>query len=267
MNINTAFAEIIVQIIPTKFVPKGHKNVNGTIVALNENERRVHLERYITHQITWFLDKYSPIRKTIKFTKKRRLIKTQTQFFSLIGQITLTHAGIEQGLKNALICDWGVEEKFKEAIPDAKPGDKQSNRVDINKLFSRKLEKRFLVEIKKRNIPNDKYMKYEQLYEDYWQLSSTRNEMVKAVYSFNFDTAEISKVNEQNHSNFGKRYSSGEHFDYEKMLSMWIPAVELVDLQELRDNIVDLAGKFQNLRYEILREKITLRTELFSEKV
>jgi len=246
-------AKSIAAIAPRMLLPNGTKAIadqhGGRQVVLNTQEQREFLERNLTHHLNQFLNKYSPTRRTIQFYKKQRLKRKQDQFYCLIGQIALTHAAIEQDLKNTLMVDWEVPEQFEE---DGKT-------VVVEKCFGEKLKKRFLKEIKKRLIPDEQLNKYKALYKEFWALSEKRNKTLKALYSFNQDTAEVSQIHQKNHGKYDGSMT------YEEMVNSWMPKTNISELEKLHAALVDIRQRLANVRGFIFTDKIKLFTELCSE--
>jgi|MDSW01.1.fsa_nt_gb hypothetical protein len=236
-------------ITPTRLLPKGTKNVDGVRKPLEIQERRELLERNLAHHFDRILQ-HSPLRRSIKLYKRYRLKRKQDQFYCLMGKIALTHAAIEQDLKNTLIVDWEVPDILKE----------KGQTVSIGKLFGERLKKRFFKEIKKLYIPDHFLEEYKTLYDEFWNLSIQRNEVIKALYSFNTDTAEISQVHEKNFRKYDGAIS------YEEMLKAWLPSVNLDCSEELLNNLTKLRENFTHLRHRIFIEKLNLATQLGSEK-
>lgn len=222
---------------------------NGERIALDIAERQELLERSINHHTNRFLDAYSPVRISIKTFKKHRLQKAQNIFYGIIGQIALTHAGIEQDLKNTLIVDWGVPEKFEY-------GRKTYN---LEHLHGRDLRVLFIKLIEDMLIPEDYFKRYKSLRDAFWELSKKRNNALKAIYAFNQDTAAISQIHEKEHAKHNSKRS------YEEIINAWMPSVDLAELANLLSELQALRGKFVALRAEIFRDKIRLTAELCSE--
>lgn len=260
-------AKLMARLLPTGFLPKGHKSVNGVRVELNIQERREFLERKIAHQIGRFLDRYSPVRRAKKLWRRRRLERQKTELFVLIGKIALVHAGIEKGLKAALVGDWDVPEKFEETKLDnngnstlGKDGQPAVRTVSIDKLFGDRLKKRFFREVGKRLIPSDFKIRYQVLYAEFDIISQQRNNVLKAEYSFNEDTANVSQVHEIRVHTWRPLETS-----YEEFVQSWLPPVDLHDLQALHDSLIALSGSFRTLRTEIFKCKLELFSKLCSE--
>lgn len=231
------------------FLPTGTKLINGERIALDTPERREFFERNLSHHLNKFLDKYSPIRRSVALYKDQRLKRKKNQFYSLMGQIALTHAAIEQDLKNTLLIDWGVKEKFNF---DGKP-------QNMDNIYGRKLREVFIELLKNSMIPEDFLKEYEYLRDEFWALSEKRNEAVKAAYAFNPDTAEVSQIHEKNHSKYDGSMT------YEEMINSWMPKVNLQDMNGLLQDLVALRGKFLNMRAKISMDKSKLTSQLCAE--
>jgi len=240
---------MITAIIPPILLPTGVKSVNGVQKNLNTQERREYLERTLTHHIDQILNKYSPIRRTIKAYREQRLKQKKNEFYCLIGQIALIHAGIEHDLKNTLMVDWGAPENFT----------LKGKKLNLDYLYGRKLRIVFLEILAELLVPSDKLKEYEMLCDEFRVLSEKRNDTVKAIYSFNQDTAVLSKIHEKNH---GKYYVS---MNYEEYLNSWMPKIDVSESKDLCQALVNLRQKFMNVRGSIFVDKIRLQSELCSE--
>lgn len=239
----------ITAIVPKSFLPTGTKMVNSERIVLNTQERRAFLERNLTYRLDRLLTKYSPIRCSIKFYKKRRLKRKQNQFYCLIGQIALMHAGIEQDLKNTLMVDWDVPEIFEH----------NGKRKNMDSLYGNQLRKIFLKFLEEFLIPEVNLNEYKALCHDFRELSDKRNDTLKAIYAFNQDTVEVSKIYEKNYGKYDGSVS------FEEMVNSWMPKVDLSVLQDLYKALVNLRQKFMNVRGFIFSDKIRLSSELCSE--
>lgn len=245
--------KVIAAITPKILLPPGTKVIadqnGGKKVSLNIQESRELLERNLTYHLDQFLNKYSPLRRSIKFYKEQRLKQKQDQFYCLMGQIALTHAAIEQDLKNTLMVDWGVLEKFNY--------DKKIRNMEH--LHGRDLRMIFIELLRDLLIPKEFLKEYEVLRDEFWTLSNKRNEFLKATYSFNEKTAEVSQIHEKNHDKYDGSVS------YEEMINSWMPKVNFSDLESLLKGLIALRGKFMNVRAKVFRDKIRLHSELCSE--
>ena len=177
------------------------------------------------------------------------LEQEKLQFYALIGEIALLHAGVEQNVKNVLICDWGVPEVFFE----------DGKEVIIEKHFGEKLKKRFFREIRKRVIPQNYFDEYKILYKRFSELSDQRNAALKAIYAFDEKTSKIYQIHQKNHGKFNESKS------FEEMVSSWMPKVDLTGLRDLRDNLQKMRGEFLNIQAKIFTDKIKLHGSLCCE--
>ncbi len=246
---NFSIVKVITILTPAKFLPTGTKAVIGKHIMLNTQERRELFERNITHYIHQFLNKYSPIKHMSKAYRMRRLRHMENDFFCLMGKIALTHAAMEQDLKNTLIVDWGTPEKIIH-------NEKQ---INLDSLYGQQLRKTFLKLLKNSFIPTEKYEEYKALCDEFWKLSKKRNDAIKAIYAFNHETGEVSKVHEKNHSKYDTSMS------FEEIINSWIPKVDMTELKNLYQELINLKQKFMNLRYSIFSDKMKLTSELCSE--
>jgi len=160
-----------------------------------------------------------------------------------MGQIALTHAGIEQDLKNTLTVDWDVDEKA------------QKMEYSGGKL----LQKKFITLLKTLIIPEVFLKEYEALIDELVSLSERRNEAVKAIYAFSRDTAEISQIHKKNHGKYDGSMT------YEERINSWIPKVNLIDIEGLLEDLVALRSRFIKLGIEVSRNKSELISEVCSE--
>ncbi len=235
--------------MPKSFLPPGTRIVNSERIDLNTEERRELLEQKLTYHLDRFLNKYSPIRRSIIFYKEWRLKRKQNQFYCLIGQITLTHAGIGQDFKNTLLVDWGVPKKINH----------KKKTIIIDKLYGYRLPGIFLELLEERLIPEEKLDEYKNLCCDFKDLSQIRNNTLKAIYGFNQDTAEISRIHEKNHGKYDRSMS------FEEKINSWMPKVVLSELQDLYNSLFILRQKLMSVRYFIDCDKSRLISELCSE--
>lgn len=239
----------IAAIIPKRFLPIWTKMVGNECIVLNTQERREFFERNLTHRLDQLFNKYSPIRRLIKFHKEQLLKRKQNQFYCLIGQIALTHAGIEQDLKNTLMVDWDVPEII----------ELEGRKKDLNLLYGWKLQKEFLRTLAESLIPREFLEEYKALCDEFRMLSNKRNDALKAIYSFNQETAVVSKIYEKSHDKYDKSMT------LEEMVNLWAPKVDLSGLQDLYKDLANLRQKFINVRCFIFSDKIRLHSELCSE--
>lgn len=242
------FIKALSLLFPQKLLPNGTKMLNGQSISLTISERRELLERRINHHTNRLLDTYSPIRISIRVLKESRLQKVQCRFYRIIGEIALTHAGIEQDLKNTLIVDWEIPEK-KENKP----------KHNLEYLNGKRLKKLFLELLQSVFLPEEYFERYKNLCDDFENISETRNDTLKAVYSFNQGTAAIFQVHEKEHA----KYDTNR--DYEEWINAWMSNVEFIELEGLKTDLHSLRRKFMNLRAEIFSDKIKLHSQLCSK--
>jgi hypothetical protein len=240
----------IASVTPERFLKSGTKSVNGEQVSLNIEERRDFLERNLKGSLDRFLDRYSVIRRATKLQKEFGLKRRKLEFHCLIGQVALTHAGIEQDLQSTLLVDWGTPDKIK-----YKKYFKKTER-----LHGRILTDIFPKILADYRIPDKELKEYEFLCVKLNDLNEKRNESLKATYAFDQDTGSVSKYNEVNFHNHDRQMS------YEGFIDAWMPKVDLVELQKLYNDLVNLRQEFMNVRTAIFRDKIRLTSELFTEK-
>lgn len=171
---------IVVKFIPIRFVPAYSIFTNNTSVPIEDPQRRrSHYAMLLTGRIEELNDKYSPYEVALRIFKKIRFKIRQKYFYSVVGELTLLHAGIEQDIKNILSTDMGLE------------------REEIEWTCGDKLRKKFK---KKVNTDVRQARDRENCLEwiqRFHELSDDRNNFVKASYSFNIDTARISLYREQ----------------------------------------------------------------------
>lgn len=242
-------ARTISSISPEWLLPEAFKQVNNQRLPLNIAERRELLERKVNHRVGRFLDKYSIIRRTKQFQQERRLRKTKNNFYGKIGEITLLHAGIEQDLKNTLLVDWDAPEKSM----------RNGREVNLNFLYGQKLRKEFLRALKELLAPQEHLLSYKSLCDEFAEISSKRNDTLKAIYSFNNQTSEIHKVHEKNHAKYDDKQSFEQH------IQAWIPKIDIDDIQTLKIDLEKLRQEFINIRVKIFSEKLRLHGELCCE--
>jgi len=251
--------KLVTKILPKPFLPTASKCVNGKHIPLEVHERREFLHKNLTHKKEQFLNKASPIRKIKKKYKSMKLKNNQKEFYSLMGQIALTHAGIEQDIKNVLMCDWDVPENFKEEYFHEESKTIKLRTVKVDELFGERLKKRFFKEIKKRLIPDGMLKGYKQLYKELHELSLLRNKSVKAIHSFNTDGNSIHKIIQKNHGKFKSDLS------YDEMVSSWMPVVNLIEHNDLLDKLIKIRQKFRNLQVKVSIDKSALHSKLCCE--
>jgi len=248
-SMNTLIARGIAKITPARLLPTGTKSTSQGHSPLDVLERRELLERKLAHRLNVFLDKYSPIRIFIKFRREKLLEAAQTRFYCLIGKIALTHAGIEQDLKNTLVVDWEVTEINKLI----------GKEVKLDKLYGKSLREKFPKLLKELLIPPKYLEEYKTLCQAFWTASERRNATLKAIYAFDQETAEVSRVHEKNHAKWDRSLT------YEELIEAWLPKIEMSDLQELREDLLDIRNRFNSVRGEIFVDKMRLHSELCSE--
>lgn len=238
---DVSILKLITLIIPRQFLPSGHNMVDGKRIPLNIQERREFLERNLIHKKEQFLNKVSPARHLSRLYEKRRLENAQKKFYSLIGEITLLHAGIEQDLKNTLLYEWDVPEEER-----------------VEKLYGKQLREKFLKAIKNRLIPDDMYQEYSNLLEEFKDLSYRRNDTVKALYGFNSETAEGSKINEKYIRKINPNIS------FEERVKAWMPKIDMDDITSLKNDLAKLRGNLLQIRIKVQRDKQKMFEGFFS---
>lgn len=263
---SSLLSKSVARFLPSKFIPIGTKSTSEGHIEQSIQEGRASFERKVFHYENKFLNRISPIRRAKDFWRKRRLLRKQTTFFTLIGKITLAHAGIEEDLKATLVGDWDVPTNFTENIEDNgvvrhdTNGNPEIRTVNIEELFSKWLKKRFFREIKKRNIPAEFEDRYRILFENFKSISQDRNSTIKANYSFNDNTADVSRINEiQFHT------ANREELSFDEIVVLWMPRVDFDKLRTLHGKLVALSGNFLRLRVEIERDKQALFLKLCNE--
>ncbi len=126
-------------------------------------------------------------------------------------------------------------------------------------LHGRGLRVKFIELLKNLMIPTNFLQEYEALRDEFWSLSEKRNEAVKAAYAFNLDTAEVSQIHEKNHAIYDRSMT------YEEMVNSWMPKVNMMDMESLREDLISLRGKFTNVRAKVSMDKSRLTSQLCTE--
>lgn len=243
------FLRVLISLIPVGFLPNGTKVIDGKRVPLSPTELRQNFERTVNHHMQRFLDTYSPVRRLIRAFKRIRLNKVQREFFEVIGQITLTHAGIEQDLKNTLIDDWGLGKECRHG----------KKNVNLEHLYGKRLRCLFINKLEDMLIPEKYLNQYTSLRDEFRKLSDKRNEALKANYAFNRDTATISRIQEKEQRKFDTKSS------HEEMFNAWMPCVGIAELEGLLSDLQVLRREFMKQRIEVKKDKSKLIIELCSE--
>lgn len=243
--------KFIAAITPKKLLAPAHKAVANCKthetkrIELSTEEKRELLERNMTHKKEQFLNKYSPIRLLKKAQKKTRLERRKKDFHSLIGQITLAHAGIEQNLKAVLTCDWGLPE-------------------EAEFMCGGKLINHFKKEIKKTGLPESKCAQYKRLCAQFKEISRSRNNILKALYGHNSESLEIFQLNQIAHNNMFQIMKENDN-NFEDFKKKWMKTVEEEELQSLLNSLNKMAEEFQLLRSKIFCEKTKLHSSFYSK--
>jgi hypothetical protein len=235
--------ELIINLIPKNKLPKAYKQVDGNIIQFTHKEVRNKLAEGWEFSIREFIKKISISRKVKKNKQKQRLAEAQETFYNVIGQITLVHAGVEQELQNQLIDEW--------LVPEA--NTKGKNKVTY--MCGKKLQQRFLKEIEDRLIPVRFLEQYKEEISNFENLSEVRNDTLKAIYSFNLETSEISRINEEYRRHWMGKYKDMSHQEF---IKKHYQSVTISELMSLLQNLTEVAIKLRSIHAHVWTEKLHL---------
>lgn len=151
----------------------------------------------------------------------------QEKFYSLIGKLTLVHAGIEQDLKGVLIEDW----KFPEA--------------QIEKLYGKDLRKGFLKKIRARHVSEIYCKTYSELMNRFTEASEQRNDLIKATYGYLEPSDKIFRYDLKLQRTYKPemRFNDGHEKDWMKIVSLDDLEMLIKELGQIREGIFQLSKK------------------------
>lgn len=153
------------------------------------------------------------------------------EFYPLIGQITIMHAGIEQDIKSVLNEDWDI---------CAETTERKCGLV---------LRKFFLEKINAFKIPQKDYQEYEKIIDRFRKASDKRNDIVKATYGLTKDTREVFKYD----------LKARGQYDHKMALENWLrKGSRVITSEELKSLIQDLS--------KIREDYFQLSRKVFLEK-
>jgi len=164
-----------------------------------------------------------PLNRVIPIPPKEQ----QERFYSLIGKLTLIHAGIEQDLKGVLIEDW----KF----PEEK----------VEKLYGKNLRISFLKNLRTCQIPEIDYAGYSNLMDRFEYASEKRNDIIKATYGYLAPTSEIFRYDLKTQRNYepAMRFNDGQKREWMKIVSFDELEDLIFKLGQIRKGIFQLSKK------------------------
>jgi len=171
-------------------------------------------------------------------------------FYALIGEITLTHAAIEQDLKNLLLHEWKISPKVK------LPGKKEDKEVDIETLHGWKLGKTFLTLMSLCQLPQVFHEQYSNLFKEFEAISKERNETLKALYSFDKNEGHAFKM-DMNYFHSPKKDLKMESIeDFQAHVNRWLQKADPQKLQDLKESLLNMRQKFLKLQCEVWSDKM-----------
>ena len=179
--------KLIAAITPLYFLPRFAGTSTDiqtgitTKIYRNDLECREHFEKVMRNKTFSFLSKYSGFNFIKAKYNLYKINKKSKVFYTLMGELAVTHACIEQDLKNIIRLDL---EHFSNSICY----DLSSNIAGVG------LRVEFLKIIKNHFILSTLYSEYKIFIENFRAASDLRNDTLKALYQFNSATSSVQKV-------------------------------------------------------------------------
>ncbi len=151
----------------------------------------------------------------------------QEKFYSLIGKLTLIHAGIEQDLKGVLIEDWKIPENH------------------VEKLYGKNLRKGFLKNIKAYQLSEIYYKEYSNLMDRFGNASEKRNDIIKATYGYYEPAGQIFRYDLKIHRNCkpDMKFNDGQKQRWMKFVTFDDLENLACELTQIRENIFQLSKR------------------------
>lgn len=244
--------DLIIKGIPIKFLPKAHRTVCDVTTGTQKNieydtlERRELLKNKIKQYGQQLFKKTFPLHKAVEKFNQLNQKYVMFRFHSIVGELALTHAAIEQILKNELLYQWEAPEKIIR-----NPGERA---IDTERLYGENLTKIFLALIKSHKIPPEFYTQYKTWTKKFTKISRQRNETLKALYYFDLNLGSPIKV-EMKHLYGVNRQPYTTHEDF---LNLWRKKVEPKELKKLRDTLIELKQELLIINSRVFKDKIEL---------
>lgn len=151
----------------------------------------------------------------------------QEKFYTLVGKITLIHAGIEQDLKGVLIEDWKIPEER------------------IEKLYGHHLRKGFLKHLKELSIHEFYYKEYSKIMDIFDLTSEKRNDIIKATYGYLEPAGKIFRYDLKIHRRFSPKmkFNDGQEKEWMKIVTFDDLEILIRELGQIREQIFQLSRR------------------------
>lgn len=243
---------------PESLLPTGHKCVAdcrtgvSTTEELNIEERRQRLEDTLRHYCTAFKKRYSPFyHAKVYFLNVRRKIEL-IRFKLAIADVTLSHAAIEQDLKNELLYEWEIPATITRAN---KPP------LLTNRLHGERLTKVFKQVIKAHFAPTEFQKSFSSWAKQFTAASKERNDTLKATYSFDLEKGKIIKVNFEHFYDDEKK----QNIAYVEFVDSWLQKIDYRNVKALARRLEKLHLELRKINGKIKMDKMRVYSSLFSK--